>query len=323
MLAATVVATGFGYYVFLVPQGLLAAVWLWRRRADLRRAPFLLGVTAVVALALSAVMPVQGVGPAVEAGGLEVDGNAAPVLLSLMVLTGLAVAGSMMIGSWRVRGLRWLLVGFAVYLGFGAALAVAVQSGYYVHKIWHVPIAVAAAGCAALVVRLPTPPGRGALARSGVALAGISLAAALGAGLTPLGPGVFTDPKQGTSNLGVWRADFWAQTAAANTVVLAMDEPPPKPGETSFVLDVDPYVSYRTNVFLSSLEGTSDELFDVHYVGTFTQPDRLQEQLDRVEGRVRLLVTSPEAAALARQVVDEGADTRRVRIVPLPPAASD
>lgn len=323
VLAASVVATSFGYYVFLVPQGLIAAAWIWRHRADLRRTPVLLGVTAVVSLAISAVMPVQGVGPAVDAGGLQVGGNAAPVVMSLIVLAGIAVAGTMMDASWRTAGPRWLLVTFAAYLGVGAVLAIAVQSGYYVHKIWHVPIAVAAAGCAALAVRLPRPTGRGAQLRTGAALAGISTAAALGAGLTPLGPGMFTDPKLGTSNLGLWRNDFWAQTAAASTVVRALDAPAPAPGETSFVVDTDPYISYRSNLFLSSLEGTSDDLFDVHYVGTFTQPDRLEAQLETVEGRVRLLVPTPEAAAFAEQVVSGRADARRVRIVLLRPAATD
>jgi hypothetical protein len=321
VLAATLVATAFGYYVFLLPQGLLVAAWLWHRRSDLLRAPVLLGVSAVVTLGLSAIMPVLGVAPAVGAGGLQVAGNVGPVVMSLVVLSGLAVAAGVLSQAWRVRGHDWVLVAFAAYIGFGAVIAVAVQSGYYVHKIWHVPIAVAAAMCAAVVVRLPRPAGTAARLRSGLALAGISVATALGAGLTPLGPGVFTDPKQGTSNLGVWRNDFWAQTSAASAVVRAMDEAPPEPDETSFVLDVDPYVSYRTNVFLSSLEGTSDDLFDVHYVGIFTQPERLRAQLDRIDGRVRLLATGPEAAALAEQVVGEGPDARRVRIELLRPAA--
>lgn len=321
VVAAVVVATSFAYYVFLLPEGLLAAVWLWRSRREAVRSPYLLGVAAVAALALAAIMPVLGVSGAVEAGGLQVAGNGKPVWLSLIVLAGLALAGLVGTGAWRESPARWAIVAGACYFGFGAALAVAVQSGYYVHKIWHVPIAVAAAMCAALVLRLPVPSGPGGRLRSGAVLAGVSMAAVLGAGLTPLGPGAFTDPEQGTSNLGVWRDDFWAQTAAASSVVRAMDERPPRPGETSFVVELDPWVAYRANVFLSSIEGTSDDLFDVHYVGKFTQPDQLLAQLDQVEGRVRLLATSPEAAAFAEQVVAERTETKRVRVVPLRPAA--
>ena len=145
----------------------------------------------------------------------------------------------------------------------------------------------------------------------------------MGTGITPWGPGVFTDKQVGTTNLGVWRNDFWAQTGPASSVLRAMGQGRPADGVTSFVVDVDPYVGYRTDVFLAALQGNSGTLVDVHYVNTFTQPDRLREQLEAAPGRVRLLATSPDAALFAKGIVDQDPDPTRVRILTLPPLEGD
>ena len=315
VLAATVVATSFAYYVFLVPIGLFVAVWLWRRRHDVRRTPVVLALTTVATAGLAAVMPLIGVTSAVEAGALEVAGNAGPIWISLVVLGGIAAAGMILTGAWREPAIRWVLVASGCFLGFGGALALAFQSGYYVHKIWHVPIATAAVLCAALVLRIPRAPGRDGLVRTATALTGLAAAAVVGAGLTPWGPGLFTDDKVGTSSFGVWRNDFFAQPETAASVLRVLRTPAPAAGTTSFVVDLNPYAGYGIDLFSSTLDGTSDEMRDIHYVSTFTQPDRLEEQLEQAPGRVRLLATSLDAAVFAKGVVEEQGLTKRVRIV--------
>ena len=267
--------------------------WRWRAAPDR-------GPTTVATAGLAAVMPLIGVTSAVEAGALEVAGNGGPIWISLVVLGGIAAAGMILTGAWREPAIRWVLVASGCFLGFGGALALAFQSGYYVHKIWHVPIATAAVLCAALVLRIPRAPGRDGLVRTATALTGLAAAAVVGAGLTPWGPGLFTDDKVGTSSFGVWRNDFFAQPETAASVLRVLRTPAPAAGTTSFVVDLNPYAGYGIDLFSSTLDGTSDEMRDIHYVSTFTQPDRLEEQLEQAPGRVRLLATSLDAAVFAR-----------------------
>lgn len=316
VLAATVVATSFSYYVLLPAIGLFVAVWLWRRRRSVRLTPVTLVVTALVTAALSAVMPLLGVRKAVGDGALQVAGSSGPVWVSLIVLGGLGAAGLVLTGAWREPAFRWILVAGACFFGFGAVLAVAFQSGYYVHKIWYVPIATSAAICAGLVLRIPSLAGREGRFRTTVALVAVAAASVVGSGLTSWGSGLVTNNSVGTSSYGVWRSDFYLQPASAQAVLDVLDAPA-APRATTFVVDLNPYAGYGIDLFSSALDGTSDELSRVHYVTTFEPSERLEEQLEAADGRVRLLATSMDAAVFAKGIVDQTGQADRVRIVVL------
>lgn len=321
VLAGILVAVSFSYYVYLLPLGAFTLAWLWVRRRDVRRAPYLLAIAALSAAGLSSVMPLQGVRTAVASGGLETPGNEGPVLLTLVAVGGGVVAAAALSTRCRSRSWRWAAGGAVAFLLFGLLLSLQAGSGYYVHKVWHVTIAVAIALVSSTLALVPARTGARGRARAGVALVGAVSAVVVAAGITPWGPGIFTDPKIGTTSLGVWRSDFWAMTVPADVVARARRVPRAEPGVTSFVVDSDAAIGYRADLFLSALQGTSGSLTDVHYVPSLTQPDRLQQQLEAAAGPVRLLASSPEAAEMARGVVDGAPSPGRVRIVVLPASA--
>jgi hypothetical protein len=322
-LAVVLVGISFAYYVYLPAFGLLLVGWLWHRRRDVRRAPLLLGLTAAAATALAAVMPLQGLDQAVDSGALATSDNGSPVVLSLLVRGGIVVAASCVGGTWREPGWRWAAFAALSFLGCGLALALAGGNGYYVHKIWHVPVALAAGLVSSLVLDVEVRSGRWRAWRTRVALLAVTASAVVGAGVSPWGAGVFTDSNYGTNALGIWRADYPTWGAAAPVVLAAHEATPPGDDVPTWVVHVEPFTGYLINLYYQALRDTSGSMYDVQYVDTFTEPDRLQRQLDAARGRVRLLASSPEAEALAEWVKARQRRPGRITIDTLPPPPGD
>jgi len=321
ILAATLVGTSFSYYVSLVPLGVIVVVWLWSRRRDLRPAWLSVGLAALWAASLVWLMPYLGSRFVDASAALEIPGNPNPIWVAFALLGGGALGGGLLLGLHRQAPWRWLVGGAASFFLFGLALSFAGQSGYYAHKIWHLPIAIAAALTATLLTYLPVRfADRRSAVRGGASLVAIGCAAVVATGVSPWGPGAFTDPMLGTTPLRVWRSDIFARTVAADVVDKALRSGHPRPGEQTLLVDPDPTTGYLSTIYYSTMTDSTGSAFPLFAgVGIRPAPEQVVLAARQADGPFRILTTSPEMTQAAEEAIAglDDEDLPEIRVITL------
>lgn len=333
LVSALLLGIGFTYYLFVIPAGMAALLWLIidRKRVFTRRVTLMVVAvpTALLALLPAAMGAVYGK----QADALSATGPQ-PYGAALLAMTAVIVAGLLGSTAMRRSSVSWRYGGvLLISLTFAAAFAVmdrapSTASSYYFVKTLHLTFVTLILGVGLLIQLLPAPERagdrpagiRGWLAPTAVAsLICVALVAAVG--LVGKHGGLFVARigNRETTLAQAWHQGRLRQSRQATIVVAVNQAYPAIPGTTTFLIDQLPAEGHRESLFLSALQRTGGQTADGLYGLTLKdQVARVEQILSKVPGLVRLIVTSPEASTVAeRALIARPHERDRVTVVGL------